>query len=230
MTVSGERWGSSPIPAGSIVLDDRGVDVFLASIDPWLVYIFILVMTFGESAAFLGLIFPGEVALVAAAALGVSAGVDPIMLGAVATTGALAGGILGYGIGSRYGLRLISWGPIERRLGDRMEELRPMLAGTEAGALVAVARFNQVTRAVVPALAGMAGMGRWRFAVANAIGALVWAVAFTAIGFYAAEWWHSTSTMVHIPILAAVVAVAGYWLIKRWRRKARPEPEGESQI
>ncbi|HSM43452.1 MAG TPA: DedA family protein [Acidimicrobiia bacterium] len=202
----------------------------MASIDPWLVYTFILVMTFGESAAFLGLVFPGEVALVAAAALAVSAGIDPIILGAVATAGALAGGIFGYAIGSRYGQRLVSWSPIERRLGDRVDELRPMLAGTEAGALVAVARFNQVTRAVVPALAGMAGMGRVRFAVANGIGALVWAAAFTAIGFYAAEWWHSTSTMVHVPILAAVAVGAGYWLIKRWRRKARSQPEGDSQV
>lgn len=93
-----------------------------------------------------------------------------------------------------------------------------MLNAPEAGALVAVARFNQITRAVVPALAGMAGMGSLRFAVANGLGAIAWAALFTAIGYYAAEWWHSTSGIVHI-IMAGVVAIGlGWWVVARWRR------------
>lgn len=196
---------------------------FIASLDPWLIYVVIGALTFGESAAFLSLVFPGEVALVAAAAVGVSAGVDPIVLGAVATVGALAGGIFGYAIGRRYGPKLVRWGPIERRLADRIDHLGPMLKAPEAGALVAVARFNQITRAVVPALAGMAEMGRVRFAVANGVGALIWAAAFTAIGYYAAEWWRSTSGLVHIIVAVAVIAGAGSWFLLRRRRKSDVE-------
>jgi membrane-associated protein len=200
----------------------RRVDTFIASLDPWLIYLVVGMLTLGESAAFLSLVFPGEVALVTAAALGMTAGVDPLMLGGVATVGALVGGLLGYAIGRRYGRRLMSWGPISRRLGDRMAQLRPLLTGPEAGPLVAVARFNQITRAVVPALAGMAGMGKVRFAVSNAVGALVWATVFTAVGFYAAEWWHSTSQLVHIA-LAALLAVgaAVWWLTRRRKRSAQ---------
>lgn len=176
-------------------------------------------LTFGESAAFLSLVFPGEVALVAAAAVGVSAGVDPVVLAAVATLGALTGGIFGYVIGHRYGPTVIRWEPIDRRLGDRMAQLKPLLAGSEAGALVAVARFNQITRAVVPALAGMAEMGRVRFAIANALGAMVWAALFTAIGYYAAEWWRSTSGLVHVAMAVVVAVAVGWWLLIRWRRK-----------
>jgi membrane-associated protein len=195
------------------------VDAFIASLDPWLIYVVVGALTLGESAAFLSLVFPGEVALVAAAALGLTAGIDPFMLGGVAAAGALVGGLLGYAIGRRYGPRLMEWDPISRRLGDRMAQLRPLLTGPEAGPLVAVARFNQITRAVVPALAGMAGMGRVRFAVSNAVGALVWASVFTAIGFYAAEWWRSTSQLVHI-IMAAVLALGltGWWLARRRRK------------
>lgn len=209
------------------------MEEFLTSLDPWLIYGFVGAMTFGESAAFLSLVLPGEVALVAAAAMAVSAGVDPVLLGAVAALGALLGGLFGYAMGRRYGPRIVRWEPIDRRLGHRMAELRPMLAGSEAGALVAVARFNQITRAVVPALAGMAEMGRLRFAVANGVGALVWASLFTAIGYYAAEWWRSTSGFVHIAMAVVVAVGAGWWLMARWRRKgpaegapAEPTPEG----
>lgn len=199
---------------------------FLASLDPWLIYVVIGLLTLGESAAFLSLVFPGEVALVAAAALGVSAGLDPVALGATATLGAVIGGGLGYAIGRRYGQSLIRWKPIDRRLGHRMDQLRPLLAGHEAGALVAVSRFNQITRAVVPALAGMAEMGRVRFAVANGIGAIIWAAAFTAVGFYAAEWWRSTSGLVHL--MAALVVVVGLsgWLFVRRRRAQTAEDLG----
>ena len=201
------------------------MEEFLSSLDPWLIYGFISVMTFGESAAFLSLVFPGEVALVAAAALGVSAGVDPVVLGAVAALGAVLGGLFGYALGRRFGARIVTWELIQRRLGQRMAELRPMVGGPEAGALVAVARFNQITRAVVPALAGMAEMGRVRFGVANGVGAVVWAALFTAVGFYAAEWWRSTSGLVHI-LMAAVVAVgAGWWLLKRLRKRGTVEGE-----
>lgn len=193
---------------------------FLSSLDPWLIYLIVGLLTLGESAAFLSLVFPGEIALVAAAAIGLSAGIDPILLAGVATVGAVVGGILGYAIGRRYGSRLVSWEPISRRLGQRMTELRPMLAGPEAGALVAVARFNQITRAVVPALAGMAQMGRVRFAIANGIGALVWAAVFTAIGYYAAEWWQNTSGVIHLVTAVALLGVLASWLFLRRRRRA----------
>jgi membrane-associated protein len=192
------------------------VDAFISSLDPWLIYVVIAALTLGESAAFLSLVFPGEIALVAAAALGVSTGVDPVVLAGVATLGALVGGALGYALGRRYGRRLMAWEPISRRLGDRMTQLGPLLAGPEAAPLVAVARFNQITRAVVPALAGMAEMGRLRFAIANGVGALIWASVFTAIGYYAAEWWRSTSGLVHL-IMAILLAsgLAAWWFTRR---------------
>ena len=196
------------------------VEAFLSSLEPWLIYATVALLTFGESAAFLSLVFPGEVGLVAAAALGTSVGVEPLVLAGVATVGALLGGLLGYAMGRRYGPRLIAWDPIERRLGDRMRELGPMLAGSDAGALVGVARFNQVTRAVVPALAGMAEMSRVRFAVANGIGALIWAAGFTAIGHYAAEFWHSTSGWVHVVGGAVIVLAAGLWLTRHVRTRS----------
>lgn len=193
---------------------------FLASLDPLVVYTVVALFTFGESAAFLSLVLPGEVTLVAAAALGATSGVDPVLLAGIATVGALTGGMLGYAIGRRYGPKLVAWDPIRRRIGDRMATLHPMVSGPEAGALVAVARFNQITRALVPALAGMASMGRVRFAVANGVGALLWSTLFTGLGYYAGEWWQSTSGLVHVVMVLVVVSGGGWWLLARRGRQA----------
>jgi len=195
------------------------VESFLQSLDPWLIYAVIAALTFGESAAFLSLVLPGEVGLVTAAALGNAAGLNPVLLAGVAATGALVGGVVGYVIGQRYGPSLLEWEPIARRLGPEIEELRPSLVGSRAAALVILARFNQVTRAVVPALAGMVSMGRTRFALANGLGAVVWAVVFTAVGYLAAEWWKTTSGLVHAIVAAALVVGFGGWLL--WRRRRR---------
>lgn len=191
------------------------MEEFLASLDPLVVYTVVALLTFGESAAFLSLVLPGEVTLVAAAALGPTSGVDPVLLAGIATVGALTGGMLGYAIGQRYGPKLVAWDPIRRRIGDRMATLHPMVSGPEAGALVAVARFNQITRALVPALAGMASMGRVRFAVANGVGALLWSTLFTSLGYYAGEWWQSTSGLVHVVTVVVVAFGVGWWLLAR---------------
>lgn len=192
---------------------------FFQSLDPWLIYAVIALLTFGESAAFVSLVLPGEVGLVTAAALGNAAGLNPILLAGVAALGALVGGVVGYVVGERFGPRLLAWDPIARRLGPEIEELRPSLIGQRAAALVALARFNQVTRAVVPALAGTVEMGRARFALANGLGALVWATVFTMVGYYAAEWWQSTSGLVHA--IAAVALVGGLAAWYTWRRRHR---------
>lgn len=194
------------------------METFLAGLDPVWVYVVVGILTFGESAAFLGLLFPGEVGLVAAAALGTAVGVDPISLAAVAAVCATAGGLVGYRIGGRYGPDLIRRPAIAKRLGARWEQLQPVMRGPRGDVVVAVARFNQVTRAIAPALAGLVGMQPLRFVVANTVGAAVWAATFVALGHFAAEFWASASRWVHLGGAAIIVAYVAATLVARARR------------
>jgi hypothetical protein len=72
----------------------RGMDTFLAALDPWLIYLVVGALTFGESAAFLGLLLPGEIALVGAAAVAMAVGVNPVTLAVVAAGCSALGGWL----------------------------------------------------------------------------------------------------------------------------------------
>ena len=198
------------------------MESFLASLDPWVVYLVVGALTFGESAAFLGLILPGEVALVAAAAIASAMGVDPFVLGVVAAATASVGGLVGYEVGRRYGRRLVAWDPIARRMGGSLGRLADgIVAARSAMALVIAGRFNQVTRAAVPGLAGMAPMPWYRFAAANAIGAVLWSASFTAIGFLAAEWWRESSGSFQVVLAAGLAAAIGGW-VAFTRQPARP--------
>lgn len=190
---------------------------FFAGLDPWLIYLAIGLLTFGESAAFLGLVLPGEVGLVAAAAIASAQGLDLVTLATVAAIGSAVGGMVGYEI-FRRGTRLRNWRPIAARLGD-IERWRADRSEVATAGLVAASRFNQVTRALIPAMAGLTRVSRPLFAVANLAGAALWATVFTATGYFAAEWWASTSGTVHFVVGAVIVAGIVAWALLR--RSAR---------
>jgi len=72
-------------------------------------------------------------------------------------------------------------------------------------------------RAVVPLLAGMSGMRYRRFSIANAIGGIVWSVAFVLLGYGAGASYHLVEGTVGRMILAPrlVLTVSLTWYVGR---------------
>ena len=128
-----------------------------------------------EAVAVLGILIPGTPILMAVAAAGAIAGkpMMPIMI--VAIVGAVIGDFVSYWIGHRFRFRLRGMWPFATRptlMGHAESFFRRY--GT---ASVAVCRFLPVLRSTVPLVAGMAGMTRSRFLIANVASAFVWAPA-----------------------------------------------------
>src|SRR5215203_6767354 len=131
------------------------------------------ITAFGESFAFLGLLFPGTTLLIAAGALIKSGNLSlwPVAIGAVA--GAVLGDTVSYWIGRRFGARLAGVWPFRRN--------PHLLAGgvrffdRHGGKSVFIGRFFGPVRAVIPLAAGIMLMPPGRFWFANVTSALVWA-------------------------------------------------------
>jgi membrane protein DedA with SNARE-associated domain len=128
-----------------------------------------------EAVAVVGILVPGTPILMAVAAAGAMASMDimPIMI--VAIIGAVVGDFVSYWLGHRFRSRLWSMWPFATR---------PMLIGHAerffhryGTASVAICRFVPALRSTVPLVAGMAGMTRSRFLLANVSSAFVWAPA-----------------------------------------------------
>ena len=145
----------------------------LLAASPLLVAAIVALFAAAESLLVVGAFVPGTTVILAlAAAAGASGhGTLAVLLGAFA--GAVVGDGLSYWIGHRYGPALACWGPIVRRphlLASAERTVR------ERGAwAVFVARFLPAVRAIVPAAAGMLGMGVVPFYAANIASAAVWA-------------------------------------------------------
>lgn len=145
---------------------------FVKAHQSWAIAV-MFVTAFGESFAFLSLLFPGTALLIAAGALMKSGALPylPVVLGAVA--GAALGDWISYWIGRRFGGAVVRLWPF-----TRYPELLPSgirFFKRHGGKSVFIGRFLGPIRAVIPLAAGMMRMPSGRFWFANLASALVWA-------------------------------------------------------
>jgi membrane-associated protein len=197
----------------------------LLSLSGWAALAFLFVLPALEAPAFLGLVLPGEVALLLG---GVLASQDRVPLPAalaVGVAGALAGDSAGYWLGRRWGPRLLASG-LGRRVGPaRLHRVESLLL--RGGWALLAGRCTAGARVVLPGLAGMLGLRYRTFALWTGAAATVWAVAHVLVGYAAGASWrhaHHLTGRVGIAIAAAlVVALAVAWFVRPDRRSRRSE-------
>jgi membrane-associated protein len=197
------------------------------SLSGWAALALLFTLPALEAPAFLGLVLPGELALLLG---GVLASQDRIPLAAaiaVGVVGALAGDSAGYWIGRRWGPRLLTT-RLGRRVGPaRLHKVEALLLRGGGWALV-VGRCTAGARVMLPGLAGMLGLRYRTFALWTGAAATVWAVAHVLLGYLAGAGWrhvHHLAGRVGLLLgLAVVVALAVAWLLHRPARRHDDEP------
>lgn len=187
-----------------------------------LAYVVIALLAFGEAAAFVGLVLPGEIAVVLGGVLASQGRVSLPVLLVVVAVAAIAGDSAGYEIGRRWGPKLLEFRTARRHAHTIAEAERYLQ--DRGGLMIFLGRWTSVLRAVVPGLAGMSRMPYGRFFVFNVLGGVAWAVAFGLAGYAAGESYHyiESATGWGSWVLTALV-IAGFgigWVVRR-RRQAR---------
>ena len=144
-------------------------------------------LAFLETGAFVGLIAPGETAIVLG---GVVAAHGEISLPAVllvAWAAAALGDIASFALGARLGRRFIhAHGPRVGMTAPRVQRVEDFYARHGAKAIL-VGRFVGIIRAVSPFLAGSSGLRFRAFLPWSLLGTAVWASAFTLAGYAFSE-------------------------------------------
>lgn len=190
-------------------------------------YAIVGVATLLENSVGAGLVVPGESLVIVASFYAAIGQLDPVVVAAVATVGALVGDNIGYVIG-----RTAGRGFLERH--GRLLLLTPeRVARADAfyrrhgGKTVFLGRFVPVVRSMVCLLAGVGHMRYSRFFAFDAAGAVLWAVGHTLLGYVAGrsyeelERWLGPAGLLAFVVLAALIA-ASVWL---GRRRARTEED-----
>ena len=174
-----------------------------------------------ETAALVGLLVPGELAVIAGGALAATGAIDVTVLIPVVWTAAVAGDLTGFATGRRLaraapGRRLLAARP---RATDRIRRL----IERRGGLVIVAGRFAGAVRPLVPPVAGSAGMPAGRFLVADVAGAGLWAAACCLAGYAFGSNVDRLLELLHDAQLAAGaagLAVLAGWVV--WRLRRRP--------
>ncbi|MEV5277775.1 DedA family protein [Streptomyces sp. NPDC051994] len=178
----------------------------------------------------LGIPLPGEIVLVSAALLASQQGhIDPVVLGACATAGAVIGDSIGYAIGRKGGRPLLAWlgNKFPKHFSDghvAMAERSFQKWGMWA---VFVGRFIALLRIFAGPLAGVLHMPYWKFLIANVLGGICWAGGTTAVIYYlgiVAESWLKNFSYLGL-VAALLVGLASMLVVKNRAKKSMAEAE-----
>ena len=204
----------------------------LLELPPALVYLVVFALVFAEDAFFVGFVIPGETAAVLA---GVTSSVESTNLGLsilVVVAAAIIGDSVGYEVGKRF------FGPkvLDGRL---LGKHRHKLARAEdflqrrGGSAVFLGRFTAFFRAMMPALAGAAGMPYRTFLAWNALGGVIWGSLFVTLGHVAGRSYQVVEQKVGrglaVGVVVLVVAAAVVWKVYEVRKDRRDEQEYASE-
>ena len=193
-----------------------------------------LLMTYGVCAVFgaamlesMGLPFPSEGVLVAAAIIAGSQG-EPSLASLVmaAASGAIVGDNVGYWVGRKAGLPLLQrYGQYLRLTAPRLRLARYLFL-RYGGRIVFFGRFVSVLRTLAALLAGVGRMPVARFMLANALGGVAWATIVASAAYTLGTHIHRLSQP--IAIGGAVLALATVLAISLWLRQEERRLQAEA--
>jgi len=166
----------------------------ILSLPGWLVLVLVFAFPALEASAFVGFVFPGEIAVILG---GVAASRGTVPLWAViaaAVSGAIIGDSAGYLIGRRWGTHLLH-GTVGRlpvirtRLDKNLDSARAYVQRRQ-GSAVFFGRFTAALRVLVPGLAGLSEVHYPTFLLYNVAGGALWGSGFAVLGYVAGASYH----------------------------------------
>jgi membrane-associated protein len=198
------------VTAGAIPLPD--LEGFLTDLSdtlgPW-TYALVAALAFLETGAFVGLVVPGETAIVLGGVVAAEGGVELGPIAVVAWLAAALGDLTSFALGQRLGRRfLLARGPRLGITAPRMERVEAFFAQHGPKAIL-IGRFVGIVRAVAPFLAGASRLRLRAFLPWSLIGTATWATAFTLVGYaFHRSFASAAHTLTHGALALAVVATA----------------------
>ena len=177
-------------------------------------------IVFAETGLLIGFFLPGDSLLFTAGVLAGQSRLDLWLLLPGAFIAAVAGDQVGYMIGHRAGPRLFRK-PDSRLFKQEYVARTHEFFEHHGSKAVVLARFVPIVRTFMPVLAGVGRMERRLFTIYNLIGAFIWAVGVTLLGFALGNAIGSNIDTYLLPLIALVIVISLIPVYVEWRRTKR---------
>lgn len=196
---------------------DKHLAEFVTLYGAW-VYALLFAIIFVETGVVVMPFLPGDSLLFVVGAL---CGLGLMELGIVMpllVVAAVAGDQMNYSIGSFFGPKVWQW-EHSRFFNKRAFNQAHDFYEKYGGITIIVARFLPFIRTFVPFVAGVAAMSRGKFTAYNIIGALIWVLGITTLGYVFGNmpWVKSNMSVIiwALIIVPGLLALFGAWRARR---------------
>jgi membrane-associated protein len=185
---------------------------------PFLLYIFMGVIIFLETGVLVAFFIPGDSLLFFAGLVAASTNnVNILLLVSIVFFAAFMGDQVGFALGRTVGRSYLEKSKRPRFL--KMIARAERFYARYGWWAVVFARFYPWIRTFVPPIAGVSKMNYYRFLTANALGAFVWGVGMTLLGYYAVQfpWIDENSKLIALffIVLSLVSGFVNYLRLQR---------------
>ena len=182
-------------------------------------YLLVAVLAFLETGAFVGLLAPGETAMILGGVVAGQGEISVITLIALVWVAATLGDAVSFWLGRRLGREfLVRHGPKFRITPEVLERVEGFF-DQHGGKAILLGRFVGIVRAVAPFLAGTGRMSFKRFLPYDILGAGLWATTFILLGYV---FWQSLGTVLDYAKKGAlglgitITVIVGLVVAVRW--------------
>jgi undecaprenyl-diphosphatase len=162
-----------------------------------------------EAPAFIGLVLPGELALVLGGVLAHGGRISLPAAIAMGVVGAIVGDSVGYWLGHRWRHLLLA-SPIGRRVKPAQLRRAEAILNRRSGVTLFVGRLTAGARVLLPGLSGASRVPYRTFLTWNALAGATWATTHILLGYLAGESWRRIH---HLAGQAALYLVLGLALL-----------------
>jgi membrane-associated protein len=199
---------------------DKHLQTLVNQYGVW-VYAILFLIIFIETGAVVMPFLPGDSLLFVAGAIAGIGGLNLPLLMGLLITAAILGDAVNYAVGKRIGPKVFQW-ENSRFFNKAAFEKTHAFYEKHGGVTIIVARFMPFIRTFAPFVAGVGAMTYSKFFSYNVIGAVLWVVSLTALGYWIGntEWVRQnfsvvTLAMIIIPGLPAVFEFLRHTVFKK---------------
>lgn len=158
-------------------------------------------LAFLETGAFIGLLAPGELAMIVGGVIAGQGQIEVVPLIALVWTCAVAGDVTSFLLGRRLGRAfMVKHGPRVAITEERLDQVERFFE-RNGGKAIFLGRFVGLVRSIAPFLVGSSGMSLRRFLPYDILGAGLWSATFVLIGFF---FWQSFDRVIELAERGAV--------------------------
>ncbi len=216
--------GAIAVPDAAGALSDAS-----ASIGP-LAYLAVPLLALLETGAFIGLLVPGETAVLVGGVVAARGDLVLPLLIAFVWAGAFAGDMLSFLVGRRLGRGFLEAHGERLRISRAQRERTEQFFERHGGKAILLGRFVGVLRALTPFVAGTSGVALRRVLPYSLAGTLIWAATFTLVGYAFAGSFETAGELVTRIVMIAAVLIGAGLVAAAALRRARGGRPGDPDV